>query len=54
MSYEPSIPPASLQTEIVKILNKSTPKHLRDVATYTEALAEHKECATGSGGKARR
>jgi len=43
MSYEPPTPPASLPTEIVNMLNESTPDHLRDVATYTKALAEHKE-----------
>jgi len=41
MSYE--LPPANLQTEIVNTLNEATPEHLRDVASYAEALAEHKE-----------
>jgi len=43
MSYEPPTPPANLPTEIVNTLNEATPEHLRDVATYAEALAEHKE-----------
>jgi len=42
MSYEqPS--PANLPTEIVDALNEATPEHLRDAASYAEALAEHKE-----------
>ena len=43
MSYEPPTPPANLPTEIVNTLNESTPERLRDIATYAEALAEHKE-----------
>jgi len=43
MSYEPPTPPANLPTEIVNKLNESDPEQLRDVATYAEALAEHKE-----------
>ena len=43
MSYEPPTPPSSLPTDIVNVLNESTPDRLRDVATYAEALAEHKE-----------
>jgi hypothetical protein len=43
MSDEPPTPPATLPTDLVNILNKSTPDHLRDIATYTVALAEHKE-----------
>ena len=43
MSYEPPTPPADLPTEIVNTLNGSSPEQLRDVATYAEALAEHKE-----------
>jgi hypothetical protein len=43
MSYEPPTPPVSLATEVVNILNESSPERLRDVATYAEALAEHKE-----------
>jgi len=43
MSYEPPISPANLPTEIVNTLNEATPEHLRDVASYAEALAEHKE-----------
>lgn len=42
MSNKPPTPPASLPTEIVNTLNELTPKRLRDVATYAEALAEHK------------
>ncbi|WP_430639652.1 hypothetical protein [Haloferax volcanii] len=43
MSYEPPTPPSRLPTDIVNVLNESTPDRLRDVATYAEALAEHKE-----------
>jgi len=43
MSYEPPTPPATLTTEIVNTLNESTPEQLREIATYAEALAEHKE-----------
>jgi len=43
MSYEPPTPPANLPTEIVNTLNESDSELLRDVATYAEALAEHKE-----------
>ena len=43
MSYEPPTPPAILTTEIVNMLNESTPEQLREIATYAEALAEHKE-----------
>ncbi|MBP1923781.1 hypothetical protein J2751_002826 [Halorubrum alkaliphilum] len=43
MSYEPPTPPADLATEVVNALNESTPDHLREVATYAEVLAEHKE-----------
>ena len=43
MSYEPPTPPANLPTEIVNTLNEATPEHPRDVASYAEALAEHKE-----------
>ncbi len=43
MSYEPPSPPANLSTETVDALNEATPEHLRDVARYAEALAEHKE-----------
>jgi hypothetical protein len=43
MSYEPPTPPANLPTEIVNTLNESPPEQLRDIATYAEVLAEHKE-----------
>jgi hypothetical protein len=43
MSYEPPTPPANLPTEIVNTLNESSPEQLRSVATYAEALVEHKE-----------
>jgi hypothetical protein len=43
MSYEPPTPPANLPTEIVNTLNNSSPERLQDIATYAEALAEHKE-----------
>jgi len=42
MSYEQPSPPANLPTEIVDALNEATPEHLRDAASYAEALAEHK------------
>ncbi|MBP1923448.1 hypothetical protein J2751_002490 [Halorubrum alkaliphilum] len=50
MSYEPPIPPANLPTEVVNALNESTPDHLREVATYAEVLAEHKEQSITSTG----
>jgi len=43
MPYEPPTPPANFPTKIVNTLNESTPEHLRSIATYAEALAEHKE-----------
>ncbi|WP_222913793.1 hypothetical protein [Natrinema sp. SYSU A 869] len=43
MSYEPPASPAKLPTEVVNTLNDFTPEHLRDVASYAEELAEHKE-----------
>jgi len=43
MLYEPPSPPANLPTEIVDALNEATPEKLRDVASYSEALAEHKD-----------
>jgi hypothetical protein len=43
MAYEPPTPPENLPTEIVNALNDSDPEQLRDVATYAEALADHKE-----------
>jgi len=43
MSHEPPAPPANLPSEIVNTLNESDPEQLRDVATYAEALADHKE-----------
>jgi len=43
MSYEPPTPPTNLSMEIVNTLNESTPERLQDVATYAEALAEHKK-----------
>ena len=46
MSYEPPTPPSNLPTEIVNTLNGLPPARLQDVATYAEALAEHKERET--------
>ncbi|OYR53910.1 hypothetical protein DJ73_06330 [Halorubrum sp. Ea1] len=43
MSYEPPTPPANLPTEIVNTLNELSPEQLQGIATYAEALAEHKE-----------
>jgi len=43
MSYKPPSPPAHLPTEVVDALNEATPEQLRDVASYAEALAEHKD-----------
>ena len=42
MSYEPPTPPAELPTEIVNTLNSYSPEQLQHVASYAEALAEHK------------
>ena len=33
----------TLTTEIVNTLNESTPEQFREIVTYAEALAEHKE-----------
>ncbi|WP_080510541.1 hypothetical protein [Halorubrum kocurii] len=46
MSHEPPTPPANLPTEIVNTLNKLSPEQLQGIATYAEALAEHKERET--------
>ena len=46
MLDEPPIPPTSLSAELVDALNQSTPKQLRDIATYAEELAERKERET--------
>ncbi|MFD1572137.1 hypothetical protein [Halorubrum laminariae] len=43
MSDEPPIPPTSFSAELVDALNSSSPKQLRDIATYAESLSEHKE-----------
>ena len=43
MSYEPPTPPTNLPTDLVNTLNESTPERLRDIVTYAEELAEHKE-----------
>ena len=43
MSYEPLTPPADLSTGLVNRLNESSPDRLRDIASYADALAEHKE-----------
>ena len=43
MSDESPTPPATLPSEIVDALNETTPEQLRDVACYSEALAEYKE-----------
>ena len=43
MSYEPPTPSVTLTTEIVNTLNESTPEQFREIVTYAEALAEHKE-----------
>jgi hypothetical protein len=43
MSYEPPTPSTNLPTDLVNTLNESTPDRLRDIATYAEELAEHKE-----------
>jgi hypothetical protein len=43
MPSEPPTPPTSLPTEIINTLNELTPEYLQDVATYAEALAEHRE-----------
>ncbi|MFC6823762.1 hypothetical protein [Halopelagius fulvigenes] len=43
MSYEPPAPPQELLTDVVDTLDDYSPKLLRDVARYTEELAEHRE-----------
>jgi len=43
MSYEPPTPPADFPTELVNRLNKSSPNRLREIASYADTLAEHKE-----------
>ena len=43
MSYEPPTPPADLHMELVNRLNKSSPDRLREIASYANTLAEHKE-----------
>lgn len=43
MSYEPPAPPTSVSSEIVERLNGSTAEELRNIATYAEELAEHKD-----------
>ena len=43
MSYELPTPPTNLPEDLVNTLNASTPERLRDVGTYAEGLAEHKE-----------
>ncbi len=43
MSYEPPTQPVNLPAGVVNTLNESTPERLRDIATYAEELAEHKE-----------
>ena len=43
MSYEPPTPSAGLPTELVEILNESSPEQLQEVAHYAEELAEHIE-----------
>ena len=43
MSYEPPTPPADLPTDFVDTLHDCSPELLRDVASYTEELAEYRE-----------
>jgi hypothetical protein len=43
MSCDSPTPPVNLATEIFNTLNEPNPERLRDVTTYAEALAEHKE-----------
>jgi len=43
MASEPPTPPATLPTETVTTLNEAPEERLRDVASYAEALADHKE-----------
>ncbi len=43
MSYEPPTLPTNFPTEIANAINDLDPYQLRDVATYAEALADHKE-----------
>lgn len=43
MSDEHPTPPAGLPMEVATALSESTAKRLRDIATYADALADHKE-----------
>jgi hypothetical protein len=43
MSNEPPTPTAELPTDVVDILDDYSPVLLRNVATYAEKLAEHRE-----------
>ena len=43
MAYETPTPPATVPTELVNTLNESSPDQLREIASYADALAEHKE-----------
>jgi len=43
MSYEPPTPPAELPSELVNRLNESSPNRLEHIASYADALADHKK-----------
>ncbi|USZ73656.1 hypothetical protein [Natronosalvus halobius] len=43
MSYEPPTPPQKLPTDIVNTFDDYSPDLLRDIARYTEELAEYRE-----------
>lgn len=43
MSYEPPTPPSELPTDVINSLDDYSPELLRDVARYTEELAEYRE-----------
>jgi len=43
MEYEPPTPPATISTDIINSLNKTSTETLREISRYADALAEHKE-----------
>jgi len=51
MSYEPPKPPTDLPDGIVDTLDDYSPDLLRDVANYTEELAEYREREARLDGK---
>jgi hypothetical protein len=43
MSYSPPEPPTTIPSDLLNRLNGTSPDVLRDIARYTERLADHKE-----------